>query len=135
MAEREIKFRCWDSKEKKMIYDIQDEFYCCECACEYSGGSCDDGDSYFGVYLDDERYEVEQYTGLKDKNGKCLYKGDIVEFPVDDGMLRIVRGIVMYDAPSFYMDYRQAAPRLHSGCMVLGNIHENPELLDCKEGE
>lgn len=69
---------------------------------------------------------AEQYTSLKDKNGKEIYVGDIVECgpysgkPIISEEGRYWLGEELEDL--FYAD-------LHYYIEVIGNIHENPELL------
>lgn len=90
---------------------------------------------YRGIYDTDP----EQYTGLKDVNGKEIYEGDIVL--VDghyDGDIFVpcCIGIVTYNAPSFYIktlkgDFIDLFNAINNyGLTLMGNIHQNPELLD-----
>ena len=74
---------------------------------------------------------VGQYTGLTDKNGKKIFEGDIFT----DGISNYV---VTFTNGAFTIDYRPdfLAYFLVSGFAdgdIIGNIHDNPELLEEKE--
>ena len=88
-------------------------------------------------------YEVDpetvgQYTGLKDMNGKRIFEGDIVKAqdnlifsPFCDGLV----GKVVYIETAFFIEPKDPtkAEYLFNECAVyevLGNIHDNPELLE-----
>lgn len=97
-----------------------------------------------------EQYEVDpatvgQYTGLKDKNGTDVWEGDIFK---EDGrgivrsVFRVPGGLAFEDNPvSFGYDHRsplypyspiaeaQSVSWMAQCCKVIGNIHDNPELL------
>jgi uncharacterized phage protein (TIGR01671 family) len=100
----------------------------------------------------DKSLIIEQCTGLKDKNGKLIYEGDIIFSNVEYGgtyfvIIGGVRGYC-YDAVAVeeYKEYfargkdtggglSSTAYHIitdHGPCEVVGNIHENPELLEDK---
>ena len=85
---------------------------------------------------------VGQYTGLIDKNGKRIFEGDIVaqnwydyEEPADDGFGEVV--FCEYDCSFSVMDVEKdgivplgRCHAYHWEAEVIGNIHDNPELLE-----
>jgi len=67
-----------------------------------------------------------QFTGLKDKNSKEIYEGDIVETPN-----RKKPYLIRFAGGKFYLDYTEEGEDLTDPLWikVIGNIYENPELL------
>ena len=71
---------------------------------------------------------VGQYVCVNDKNGKEIYEGDVVALPG-------ITGVVVYDFAAFVAEIlplRYKIEWLDSDMEIIGNIHDNPELL--KEG-
>lgn len=126
---REIKFRGWDLNKHKMNYEpyvVGDETI-----CEWDMVHLNKG-------IKEYEHPLMQYTGLKDKNGKEIYEGDIVSsLYAFEGCKGVYEIIWREDAkfhPVRHGIHQQERVTITMNdikrCEVLGNIYENPELLD-----
>src|SRR6185312_10962387 len=123
---REIKFRAWDKRNKKWFHEASiiitnNGFY--EGYREF-----EDGYSLF-----DYEYELIQYTGLKDKNGVEIYEGDIIQADDSGTFLgdKFYKGFHRYWKKQVVEDIRNCFFKNYtSNIEVIGNIYENPELLE-----
>jgi uncharacterized phage protein (TIGR01671 family) len=129
MNNREIKFRVWDTERKK-FYEWKDDEICL--SINLDGTICaeiDDDVQKNGLHEHDaqqppDRYIFLQYTGLKDKNGKEIYEGDILllESFIDDKTFNIPvtfeDGMFVAKGSGLLCHYE--------GKTVIGNIYENP---------
>lgn len=81
---------------------------------------------------------IGQYTGLLDKNGKRIFEGDIVDHHVQGDIL-VCRGIINFDERNarYAHQLKTMNPELclfkSDAWEVIGNIHDNPELIGGKE--
>ena len=129
---REIKFRAWDGEE--YWYDVVPSPIPSPTldVCKNPEGIVPEYDNEVHIIRGVEA--VEQYTGLKDEDGKEIYEGDIVQIykhcsPEKDGKPRVVR----WNEKD--CSYAGIYPNISAWSQheVIGNIHENPELLGGEE--
>ena len=120
---REIKFRAWDKNTKKIIIDLP------MVICYKAFWLYDELNNAMEYYGHGNDYILMQYTGLKDKNGKEIYEGDIIQFP------EIIPLTVGYEKGSFvwgnlapFITIREKLEEMPG--KVIGNIYENPDLLE-----
>ncbi|QIA85201.1 hypothetical protein E2I17_02740 [Lactiplantibacillus plantarum] len=140
-----IKFRAWNGYRKIMADYVS----------AIQNGDTQGTPSSVNVIVDgknetwdikNDDVELLQFTGLKDVNGKEIYEGDIVKAWSDVSELTMVPSINeivsedLFGRPGMFL--KPAGPHLIEPCLhdswsnqfeVIGNVHENPELLEEKK--
>jgi uncharacterized phage protein (TIGR01671 family) len=136
------RFKVWDKHkglwldEGKVAFDNLDNFYIFDDACEDTNRKDEDGNYYWEILLlkNSDRYIKADCTGLKDKSGKLIYGGDILQINWD---AESELALVMYVGAGFdfvkigadehvWVSWRE----LPAAIEIIGNIYENPELLE-----
>ncbi|MBS6025971.1 MAG: hypothetical protein KIB00_18040 [Paeniclostridium sordellii] len=138
---RDIKFRAWDKEKNKMIYsdetypgsiykfgfEMFNNYKLSLSKCTDRSGRIFNVDNEGVLIFNPVDADIMQYTGLKDKNGKEIYEGDILlccELEIN--------GTVFFNEGCFRVQWENCIEDLYENCdvyEVIGNIYENPELL------
>ena len=120
------RYRVWDKHNEKMIYNAEDT---------YDGYPV--GIASFGGILDCTGwYVVMQYIGKKDVNSNRIYEGDIVRITLTQTEETRIGEVIYYTGNAMYLvettmeDYFTFMSQDIKSVEVLGNIHENRELLN-----
>lgn len=125
-----FKFRVWDKGNEHYV-DYADLLY-----IEPSGEityACYDGDREDMYYYEQDDVVIEQCTGLRDKNGKLIFEGDIVktEWFDEKTIYQVVWDEKMacfcFDGKNIFYLFDDLPADVTE---IIGNIHEKPEMLE-----
>lgn len=118
---REIKFKIWDKKNKRWYIQYPN---CNNLFNVYKDGT-------LGRNSEDDDYIFVEFIGLKDKDGKEIYEGYILEDNFNN------RGSIVWIEPGFewLLTKVKAPPRacFWESCKIIGNVFENPTLMEVKK--
>lgn len=131
-----FRFRAWNKEKKIMHYEAE------------KGATC----LPFHYLSKSDEFICEQCTGLKDKNGRLIYEGDL--FELEEGAIDTVREVIwdkdtssfkvscrgkeeynngLYNEMREYEELLDLSLFLDCAC-IIGNIHENADLLEAQNG-
>lgn len=122
-----LKLRVWDKKENRFIipwtgngYDNIDLTYSNSGEWYITGGNV----------LDEIRYVLQKFTGIKDKHGEEIYEGDIIKYPIGSDSSNIIKAEIRWGDCSwvlFDLDYKMYIGHLTCAIKryeVVGHIYE-----------
>ena len=136
---REIKYRAWDENQKCFHYSDNLRCSVLEDGNYWFVGDWSEHPDYF-LDGDTTSIPIEQYTGLKDINGKEIYEGDIMQSDTEIKMIVVAGhyqtfvddwGVPHYST-GFALKFTDESgySDFGSSLEIIGNIHDNPELLE-----
>ena len=132
---RPIKFRVWDKKYKRFWREIEPFHFILNNSDKHT--TYESIDDFNEIVINLERFEIQQFTGLKDKNGREVYEGDIIQNSIDHPILF---EIIYHKQHAAFKQrlINKDFPRIQPSSLefmnimrvfVVGNVFENPELL------
>ena len=119
LANRLLKFRFWGN-----FGELNEEEDVCEMEMLYGDKFCFFENEPINDLFACRNFQVMQFTGLKDIEGKEIYEGDIILGYKNPHVVTFADG-------AFYLTYRNSSVRLSRTCgalKIIGNIFENPDL-------
>lgn len=130
---KELKFRAWNKHDKKMatvtLLGLNQNLG----VIDIAAWTTNNGNDYYTSRWLTEETELMQYIGLKDKNGKEIYEGDLlIDDAAPDGEQEIVEVKWDIDRAKFYTASEGTFDGIEFDEVdwkVIGNIYENPELI------
>lgn len=131
---RKIKFRAWDKKYLVMDYDFSKDLLITRDGKILEKDERNFADQYWVEYDEVDHYVLMQFTGLKDKNGKEIYEGDII---VGDPDIPCAVSWIENDACFIALSENKRiciSPYRFNEREIIGNIYANPELLEKTNG-
>lgn len=114
------KFRAWNSETKEIeVFKTYEEI----------------SELFLALSADDGFYSIMQSTGLKDKNGKEIFEGDILDYRGRKALVRWHGSYASFiyrfvDEPHKRKAEWKPLYLAYMKCEIIGNVYENTELLD-----
>ena len=126
-----LRYRAWDTTNKEMF---KDTFSITESGqvvvVEQEDVMCPPD------YVFVDNLVIMQSTGMVDRNGNIIFEGDIVKMSKDVYSEPTYYEVVRHRGGAYRIESKQHGCELwlrHADCEVVGNLYENPELLEDKE--
>lgn len=125
--QREIKFRAWDAVNKMMD---------CNVFINGDGSVYDYASPTYNtpnIEIERQDFTIMQYTGIKDMYGIDVFEGDILKLSnVFDNQGYFKKAVVTFEDGAFECNYSLLKRYAKNTFEVIGNVYENPELLEVK---
>ena len=136
-----FKFRFFDKKKQKMMYENSN--FSDYCKDEWWGYEEQMALDALDLFDNPKHYILMQCTGLKDKNGKLIYEGDIVRDKCSEAVATIEYLPYTFSLMAHirrmddYLPLEDICYALETATPfeVIGNIYENPELLEVSDDD